>query len=88
VLFRSNVYVGTPDRPSASTGAASVISFLGHDVQSKELQVGVDEAVEPPDGPWTLEISSPSDGPYVFVKTLVVASDTHRRVVISGAGGK
>jgi hypothetical protein len=83
-----NIYVGTPDRPTANTGAPSVISFLDHEVTSKELQVGVDEVVEPPDGPWTLEISSPSDGPYVFVKTIVVASPTHRRVVIAGAGGK
>jgi hypothetical protein len=83
-----NVYVGTPERPSATSGPPSVVTFLDKEVTSRELQVGVDELVEPPDGPWTLEISSPSDGPYVFVKTLVVASPTHRRVVISGAGGK
>jgi hypothetical protein len=83
-----NVYVGEPDRPTANSGAPSVISFLGKDVASKELQVGVDELVEPPDGAWTLEISSPSDGPYVFVKSVAVASPTHRRVVIAAKGGK
>lgn len=81
-----NVYVGTADRPTSTTGAPSVVSFLGKEFTSRDLQIGVDELVEPPDGPWTVEISSPSDGPYVFVKSLAVASPTHKRVVVAAAG--
>lgn len=85
-LDARNVYTGTPDRPAATTGAPSVVSFLGKEFASKELQIGVDELVEPPDGAWTIEITSPSDGPYVFVKMLVVASTSHRRVVVAAKG--
>ena len=39
----------------------------------------------PGSGPWTLEVSSPKDGPFVLLETLLVGNDRHV-LVVTAAG--
>lgn len=43
----------------------------------------VSEVLPPPEGPWTLEITSPEDGPYVILGTLTLGNEGHARVLTS-----
>ncbi len=80
------IYVGTPETPAAQPGSPATVEFEGHEATSTEGKLGVQEVIEPPQGPWTLEIASPSDGPYVLIHTLVVGNEQHARVLsVEGA---
>lgn len=80
------VYTGTPEAPAAQPGSPATVEFEGHEATSADNKLGIQEVIEPPQGPWTLEIASPSDGPYVLVNTLVVGNEQHARVLaVEGA---
>jgi hypothetical protein len=75
------LYVGTPESPASQPGSPAVVTFEGREFPSTESKLGLQEVIEPPQGPWTLEIASPSDGPYVLLHTLVVGNEQHARVL-------
>lgn len=81
------LYVGTPDAPTPRPGAEATASFLGVEESSDDPRLGFEQVADPPDGPWTLELTSPLDGPYILVETLVVGNDQHALVVTAATGG-
>lgn len=81
------VYVGTPETPAPQGGAPATVRFEGQEESSSQSKLGVQVPIEPPSGPWSIEIASPSDGPYVYVGTLVVGNDQHTRVITVEGGG-
>ncbi|MCB9687075.1 MAG: hypothetical protein H6738_16905 [Alphaproteobacteria bacterium] len=80
------VYVGTPETPAPQGGSPATVTFAGREESSSQTQLGVQVPIEPPDGPWAIEIASPGDGPFVYVGTLLVGNEEHTRV-ISMEGG-
>ena len=81
------LYVGTPESPTPRPGAQATASFLGIEESSDDPRLGFEQVVPAPDGPWTLALTSPSDGPYILVETLVVGNDQHSLVVSAAVGG-
>lgn len=75
------LYVGTPETPTPHPSVSATASFLGVEESSDEPRLGFETVPEIPDGPWTLDLTSPSDGPYILVETLVIGNDQHSLVV-------
>jgi hypothetical protein len=80
------LYVGTPEAPTPRPSSPATASFLGAEESSDDPRLGFEHVPEAPDGPWTLDITSPSDGPYVLVETLVIGNDQHSLVVSAATG--
>lgn len=81
------LYVGTPEDPDTLGSGSARLQFLDHDQTTDEPRLTVTHAPPNPDGPWTLTVSSPADGPYVLVDRLSLGNDEHTLVVASTPGG-
>ncbi|MEQ1501160.1 MAG: hypothetical protein ABMB14_02970 [Myxococcota bacterium] len=81
------LYTGTAAEPAPRPGASATVSFLGVEESGEDNRLGFSRTPEPPDGAWTLDITSPSDGPFVLVETLTIGNDDHSVVVTAPTGG-
>jgi hypothetical protein len=81
------LHTGTPDAPTPRKDVPATASVLGFEQSSADPRLGFENTPEPPDGPWTIEVSSPSNGPFVLVETLVVGNTEHSLIVTADAAG-
>lgn len=78
------MYIGAPEAPAPKPGSPATVSFLGFEHAGKEKVFGVEHRPEAvPDGPWTIDLASPVDGPFVLVEILVVGNADYGLVVTS-----
>jgi hypothetical protein len=84
------LYVGTPDNAAPAVGGAATVSALDSEESGTEPRLGLEVVPEPPpEAAWTVEITSPPDGPYVLVELLRVGNDNNALVVTApGAAGE
>jgi hypothetical protein len=80
------LYVGTPEAPDALGSGEARIAFLDLDQSGKDARLTLTHTPPNPDGPWTLTVSSPADGPYVLIDALTLGNDEHSLVVAAPAG--
>jgi hypothetical protein len=80
--------VGTPEAPNSRSPSAATATLPSFEAQSEDQKLGFSRTLPAQEGPWTLEISSPEDGPYVLLETLIVGNEKHALVVTApGAVG-
>ncbi|MEQ1567051.1 MAG: hypothetical protein ABMA64_15540 [Myxococcota bacterium] len=75
------LHVGTPEAPAPRNDVPATVRVLGFEQSETQPRLGFEHTPEPPTGPWTLEITSPSAGPYVLLETLVIGNADHSLVV-------
>lgn len=81
------MYVGTPEEPSPRPGAQATVAFLGVEESGSDPRLGFESTPEPPDSAWTIDVTSPSDGPYVLLESLVLGNTEHALVVVAPPTG-
>lgn len=81
------MYVGTPEEPAPRPGAQATVAFLGVEESGGDPRLGFESTPEPPDAAWTIDVTSPSDGPYVLIETLVLGNADHALVVVAPPTG-
>jgi hypothetical protein len=76
------LYVGTPDNAAPMPGGPATVSVLDSEESGSEPRLGLEIVPEPPpESAWTVEITSPPEGPYVLVELLRVGNDNNALVV-------
>ena len=63
------------------TREEALATVLGFEQRSAEQRLGFVHAPEPPEGPWTLQVSSPASGPFVLLETLTIGNERYALVV-------
>jgi hypothetical protein len=81
------LYAGTPEQPSPQPGAPATISVMDTEESGSDPRLGMEVIPEPPpESAWTVEITSPADGPFVLLELLRVGNDNNA-VVVTAPGG-
>jgi len=78
------VPVGTAALPNAAPAGTARVNVLGETAASGTNRLGLSATPPAPTDEWTLDVSTPADGPYVLVESLVVGNETTALVVIGG----
>ncbi len=79
------VPVGTPERPNDLPPGLAAVALLGEEASASQNRLGLEVAPPAPDGAWTIDVSSPTDGPYMLIEALTIGN-AERALVIAGGG--
>jgi hypothetical protein len=84
------IYVGSAENPAPGSGPPATVSALENEESGSDPRLGLDAVPEPPpESAWTVEITSPPDGPFVLLELLRVGNDNNAVVVTApGTAGE